>query len=338
MTIRLENTTASAINDVISSERHHIGAAAAGMALTLIIVTDEEHQSEAARAATYSANQHPCRILIVIARPARGKPRLDADIHVGDGEGPGEMIRLRLVGPLAHQQASVILPLLLPDTPVVAWWPGRAPEDPAADSVGQLASRRITDAASSRTPLATLVARAQIYQPGDTDMAWTRTTAWRSLLATALDEPFPTITSAEVLARRANPSAMLLASWIAARLGVSATVTATRAEGISEVRLHTAGGDIGVARPDGHLAKVYRPEFTSRGIPMPRRELRDLLSEELRRLDSDETYAQALVYLSKHAEELSLGSPATNRRTKQQPKSVPKKSSKRTSTKRTSTK
>lgn len=330
MTIRLENTTASAINDVIARERHHIGAAT-GMALTLLIVTDEEHQSEAARAATYSANQHPCRILIVIARPARGKPRLDADIHVGDGEGPGEMIRLRLIGPLAHQEASVVVPLLLPDTPIVAWWPGRAPTDPAADPVGQLAARRITDAASSRTPLAALVDRAQVYQPGDTDMAWTRTTAWRSLLATALDEPFPTITGAEVFARKANPSAMLLASWISARLGVPAAVTAHRAEGISEVRLHTVDGDIGVARPDGHLAKVYRPEFTSRGIPMPRRELRDLLSEELRRLDSDEIYAQALAYLGEHQDALSGGpSKAKGRSPKPAKPAKPTKRSKRT--------
>ncbi|MGV1036874.1 MAG: glucose-6-phosphate dehydrogenase assembly protein OpcA [Candidatus Nanopelagicales bacterium] len=337
MTIRLENTTASAINDVIAHERHHIGTAATGMVLTLVIVTDEEHQAEAARAATYSANQHPCRILIVIARPARGKPRLDADIHVGDGEGPGEMIRLRLIGPLAHQQASVVVPLLLPDTPVVAWWPARAPADPSADPVGQLAARRITDAASSRNPLATLADRAHVYQPGDTDMAWTRTTAWRSLLATALDEPFPVITSAEVLARKANPSATLLASWISARLGVRTTVTATRAEGIAEVRLHTADGDIGVARPDGHLAKVYRPEFTSRGVPMPRRELRDLLSEELRRLDSDEIYAQALGYLGKHVEELGVDSSKATDRSAKPRKTTNKKPSSKKTKKRTST-
>ena len=31
---------------------------------------------------------------------------------------------------------SVVLPLLLPDSPVALWWPTDAPEDPAADPLG----------------------------------------------------------------------------------------------------------------------------------------------------------------------------------------------------------
>ena len=110
---------ASEVNAAISAERHRLGATSTGMVLTFVIITDELHQSEATRAATFSANQHPCRIIVVIPRPARGKPQLDAEVWVGDREGPGETVKLRLKGPLAHQQASVVLPLLLPDTPVV---------------------------------------------------------------------------------------------------------------------------------------------------------------------------------------------------------------------------
>ena len=110
MSLLLEGTTASAVNSAISAERHRLGATSTGMALTFVIITDELHQSEATRAATFAANQHPCRIVVVIPRPGRGKPQLDAEVWVGDREGPGETVKLRLKGPLAKQQASVVLP------------------------------------------------------------------------------------------------------------------------------------------------------------------------------------------------------------------------------------
>ena len=41
-----------------------------------------------------------------------------------------------------------MLPLLLPDSPVAIWWPTSAPADTAADPLGALAQRRITDSAA----------------------------------------------------------------------------------------------------------------------------------------------------------------------------------------------
>ena len=61
---------------------------------------------------------------------------------------------LRLSGPLAKHASSVVMPFLLPDTPVVAWWPDVAPAVPAQDPLGKLAIRRITDATNGADPLA----------------------------------------------------------------------------------------------------------------------------------------------------------------------------------------
>ena len=36
---------------------------------------------------------------------------------------------------------SVVLPLLLPDSPVAVWWPADHPPDPAEDPLGRLAQR-----------------------------------------------------------------------------------------------------------------------------------------------------------------------------------------------------
>ncbi len=58
---------------------------------------------------------------------------------------------ITLTGAVTKHPESVVLPLLLPDSPVVVWWPAKAPADPAADPLGRLARRRITDAAAVPT-------------------------------------------------------------------------------------------------------------------------------------------------------------------------------------------
>jgi len=294
MTTRLENTTAGEIVRTINAERHRIGATATGMVLTLIIVTDEENQSDATRAASYSAMEHPCRIITLIPRPGRVEPQLDANIDVGDTMGPGETVRLRLRGALADHAASVALPLLLPDTPVVVWWPTRAPEVPAEDPVGSLAQRRITDVAAEHHPLHSLLTRQTGYVAGDTDLAWTRTTVWRSMLAAALDLPFARITGVDVRCERSNPSGVLLQAWLHNCLKVPVQLHRSQGPGITDVTIHTADGPIELSRPDGRTARLSRPNVNAHDVPLPRRDLRDLIGEELRRLDPDDTYAEAL--------------------------------------------
>lgn len=294
MTIRLERTTAGEIVRTINEERHRIGATATGMVLTLIIVTDEENQSDATRAASYSAMEHPCRIITLIPRPGRVEPQLDANIDVGDTLGPGETVRLRLRGDLAAHGASVALPLLLPDTPVVVWWPTVCPDVPSEDPIGSMAQRRITDAATSRHPMHTLLERQRSYVAGDTDLAWTRTTIWRSMLAAALDQPFEPITHVDVSCERSNPSGALLQAWLHTCLRVPVELHRSRGPGITGVVIHTKGGPIELTRPDGRTGRLSRPDVTTHDVPLPRRDLRDLIGEELRRLDPDDTYAEAL--------------------------------------------
>jgi glucose-6-phosphate dehydrogenase assembly protein OpcA len=294
MTTRLENTTADAIVRAINAERHKVGATSTGMVLTLIIVTDEENQSDATRAAAHSAMEHPCRIITLIPRPGRVDPALDANIDVGDTMGPGETVRLRLRGELSEHGASVALPLLLPDTPVVVWWPTTCPDVPAEDPIGRMAQRRITDAAAQRHPLQALAERQKGYVPGDTDLSWTRTTTWRSMLAAALDLPYAPIERAEVSAERTNPSGMLLQAWLRNCLDVPVDLHRSRGPGVTGVVLHTTAGPIELTRPDGRTGRLARPGIAAHDVPLARRDLRDLIGEELSRLDPDDTYGEAL--------------------------------------------
>ena len=292
--ITLENTSASEVAQAIERERQRVGTPSVSMVLTLLILTDELHQADAIAAASQAAREHPMRIIALISRPGRQEAHLDAQIHVGGDEGPGEIIACRLNGVLAKHAGSVAIPLLLPDTPVVAWWPGDSPDHPASDHIGQHAQRRITDTNSSSSYVAQLGVRLANYEPGDTDLAWTRTTPWRAMLAAALDQPVGRVTSVEVFVQARVPSGLLIAGWLQQRLKVPTKVTHTRGPGITKVVLTTSKGQVILDRPDGRVARLELPNAPISTVALIRRTLAEQLAEELRRLDPDEIYLQAL--------------------------------------------
>jgi glucose-6-phosphate dehydrogenase assembly protein OpcA len=293
MTIDLTDTTTGAIDQALTEARRRLGGMTLGMVLTLIIVTDEAAQYDAIRAANQAAREHPCRILAVIARRPKGDSRLDAEIRVGETS-PGETIVLRMYGPLGQHADSVAAPLLVPDVPVVTWWPDEAPETPAKHPLGALAQRRVTDSAASEEPHEVLAALAEGYQPGDTDFGWTRATPWRSLLAATLDQPHPPVTAGEVAAELDNPTADLIAAWLSLRLSVPVSRTVSGGPGITGVTFTTPDGGITITRPDGRTATLSWPGQTDRRVALHRRDTAELLAEELRRLDPDEVYAETL--------------------------------------------
>ena len=297
MTIDLTDTTTGRIQAALSEARRRLGGPAMGMVLTLVIGTDEAMQYDAIRAASHAGREHPSRVLGVITRNSRSEPRLDAEIRVGENT-PGETVLLRLYGPLGQHADSVAAPLLVPDTPVVTWWPGKAPEVPAGDPLGALAQRRVTDAAASSDPMHALSNLAASYRPGDTDFAWSRATPWRSLLAAGLDQPHEEITGGLVAAETGNPTAALLAAWLSIRLNVPFATDDSAGPGITEVRLSTLAGDIALTRPDGRVATLSRPGQPDRMVALHRRETTELLGEELRRLDPDEVYAEAIAHFA----------------------------------------
>ncbi|NUT97043.1 MAG: glucose-6-phosphate dehydrogenase assembly protein OpcA, partial [Saccharothrix sp.] len=254
MIIDLPSTTTSQVNSKLVQLREEGGAVTLGRVLTLVIVTDDGSKTEdAVDAANDASREHPCRVIVVARGARRAAPRLDAQIRVGGDAGASEVIVLRLYGELANEGASCVVPLLLPDTPVVAWWPNEAPAVPAHDPIGQLAQRRITDSAAEKNPIKALDQRKAGYTPGDTDLAWTRLTLWRAMLASAFDlPPYEKVTEAEVSGEADSPSTDLLAAWLAGSLRVPVKRSkAVRGEGIVDVRLERKSGVVELVRPDG---------------------------------------------------------------------------------------
>ncbi|WP_245961868.1 glucose-6-phosphate dehydrogenase assembly protein OpcA [Quadrisphaera granulorum] len=294
----MPRTSTAAIAKRLVHLRDSGGAVALGRVLTLVVPTDDEHAEAAIEAANDASREHPCRILVLAAADERGTSRLDGQIRVGGDAGASEVIVLRSYGPLTGHGASMVIPLLLPDAPVVVWWPGEAPEHPATDPIGSMAQRRITDAAASPDPVAALHRLAAHHVPGDTDFAWSRLTLWRGLLAAAFDQvPADVVTSATVTGASNSPSTELLAAWLALALQCPVTrVSGPAGGGIVGVRLERPSGVIELARPDSRVATLTQPGQPERRLALPRRSNRDCLAEELRRLDPDDIYGEVLTH------------------------------------------
>jgi glucose-6-phosphate dehydrogenase assembly protein OpcA len=302
----LWDTNGTAVVKELAAQRRTGGAVLSGVALTLVVVADESRVDEAEEAATHAAEMHPCRLLIVVRRQIDAPvPRLDAEVSLGGRLGPGEAVVMRMYGRLGLHAESVVLPLLAADAPVVAWWHSAPPDRLATDALAVISDRRITDVSVAEDPMKALRTRAADYAPGDTDLAWTRSTAWRFSLTSTLDsvagrrgEPVR-VEGARLEGDPNNATAQLVAGWISSRCGCAVEVVqgartpdATGVDTIAltldhdeEVRLQAdRRGGAAVTQPN-------RPEST---VALPGRALGDLVGEELRRLDRDEPYAEAL--------------------------------------------
>ncbi|KLL11924.1 MULTISPECIES: glucose-6-phosphate dehydrogenase assembly protein OpcA [Protofrankia] len=293
----LWDTTGTDVVKALAAERRSAGALAFGLALTLVVVVDEKHVSVAESAATTAAAAHPCRLLIIVRRQLdASNSRLDAEVSIGGRLGPGEAVVMRMYGRLGLHAESVVLPLLAPDAPVVTWWDGEPPDRIAYDPLGVFADRRVSDVAADPDPVAALRRRAVDFAPGDTDLAWTRLTGWRTLIAAAFDSITEQPRSVTIAGSPTDPSVCLLSGWLADRLHVPVTVSeAVSQGGPTGIRVDfDHDGELTLTRQDTHTALLRRPGRPDRALPLPERGLGDLLAEELRRLDNDAPYADAL--------------------------------------------
>lgn len=289
--IELTETNSAGIAAELMRARTRAGSPAMGMVMSLVVVVGEEDSHDAMEAARAASKEHPARVLGVILGDARGTAVVNAQVGTGAGWS-GETALIRLKGEVVKHPESVVLPLLLPDSPVAVWWPTDAPLDPAADPLGALAQRRITDAAAAtRARTKAIHHQCSTYAKGNTDLAWTRITPWRALLAAALDQHPEKVTAASVTAERISPSADLLVAWLHDRLKVDVERKTSGGPGITEVVLSTRSGDVSINRPDGKLASFISPGQPDRPVALKRRTVPELLAEELRRLDEDDVYA-----------------------------------------------
>ena len=300
MITTLTDTTASAIDKKMIEMRETFGENTIGRVLTLIIIStgDVEEPLEAAIAASH---EHPARVIVVDTEPEAPSSGLDAEIRVGRDAGAAEVVILRARGDVLSSLDTLVMALLLPDAPIVTWWPENAPSSPVHDVLGSMSQRRITDSAACADPLATLKRLRRGYASGDSDFAWSRLTRWRGLVASAYEVPPVAVpTRIEVSGSVDDPSVALMAGWLEHALGVEVEVLPPRDgnagfAGVHGVRLVREDGVIDLTRIDDDSIVLKLPgDETGQHVTMPRRTLPELVTEELRRLDPDEVYGEVL--------------------------------------------
>ncbi|WP_066904165.1 glucose-6-phosphate dehydrogenase assembly protein OpcA [Millisia brevis] len=299
MIVDIPETSTGEVSRRLVDLRKEGGAITLGRVLTLLVSlpAGSARVEEAITAAKHAGNEHPCRVIVLQPLPDEPGPGLDAQIRVGGDAGASEVLVLRLRGDLASHEAAVVIPFLLPDTPVVVWWPEAAPDVPAEDPLGALAKRRITDATLGVDPPAAIRARIGSYVAGDTDLAWSRTTPWRALLASCFDEAETATTltgpgaSAVVTGRHNEPAFDLIAGWLATRLNIPVT----RTVGEPLVEITSDEEYLRLSRPQTELTGLLsRSGLPDALVPLARRDTDVCLAEELRRLDADEVYHESL--------------------------------------------
>ena len=168
------------------------------------------------------AERHPSRTIILVPRPDLDDG-MDAELSircfpVGDRAICGEVIELMLRGEHSRAPASIVQPLLISDLPVFCRWRG----EPVFDSAefGQLVDvvdRLIVDSTEwDHLPSAYARLAERFDATVVSDIAWSRTERWRSLLASL----WPAIADARSLrVHGTRAQTYLLGGWLTSRLG-----------------------------------------------------------------------------------------------------------------------
>ena len=295
MIIPLYATSVNQVATRLVELRAQSGVAALARHQTLLIecpAADTENSIQIARAATMG---HPGRVVVVTAQAPDAHPALDAQIRVGSDAGSGEVIVLRLVGHAAGHLDAVVSPLLLPDTPVVVWWPSQRPEVPATSALGALASKRITDAREAADVAAALEQLSAGYTTGDTDLCWARLSPWRAMLAAALKgTTLPGPVTSAMVSGPVGVAAELMATWIGFVLRVPVRREVDFSGALSAVELNFSGGGRLLLDKEHTQAGVMLrlTGHPDRHLVLSRRSTPDCLAEELRCLGSDQVYGQ----------------------------------------------
>ena len=307
--------TATTTDRIVSALLAEEGASGGSHVLTLIIDTDAAGLEDALASAHGASLDHPCRIVAVV-RPDDGDeastgPRsrdghvpsdlpghLDAEIRVGHDAGAGQTLVLRPWGEAAEHVDTLVVPFLLPDVPVVAWWPTAPPACPSTSPLGRLASTRITNTPALNDPVAALKALAPSFTRGDIDLAWTRITLWRAMVASTLDPVLRegAVRGVVIAGEPENASIALMIRWLALRTGVAVEQTDVPGfSGIASITVTTPAGEIAIARMDQERATITRPGGGAPQVAtMPRREPITTMNEELRRLTPDLVFEEVL--------------------------------------------
>jgi glucose-6-phosphate dehydrogenase assembly protein OpcA len=224
------------------------------------------------------AERHPSRTVVLLPQPDADDDGMAASVQVechpagGGREICTETIRIELKGKPASVPESVVQPLLLPDLPVFLRWRGVPPFGAHHfEGLIGVVDRLIVDSTEWPDLPAGYAELVDVFaQVVVSDIAWARTSRWRTELA-SLWPGIADVSRVRVVGTAAQ--ANLLAGWLRSRLKRSVELE------------HEAADKLVAVDVDGEPAP-----FPPGEAPDPA----DLLSEELDRFTRDPIYEAAV--------------------------------------------
>jgi len=168
---------------------------------------------------------HPSRTIILFPEPRASDNRIDARAEVERWKVPDtdrslvtEVVELTLRGARAKAPASIVEPLLISDLPVFLRWRGEpAWGAPELEQLVDIADRLIVDSTEWDDVPGAYRRLAELFPLcAASDIAWARTSRWRTHLATL----WPGLADVRsVRVRGTAAQAWLLCGWLRSRLG-----------------------------------------------------------------------------------------------------------------------
>lgn len=217
----LTNTTLAAVERALIEEREE-GAQRTSV-MTHVVWAPPAWLKAAERTLAGLSERHPSRTVLLTPAPRR-KPGIDAVVDVREFAVQGssrciasEVVELTLKGARANAPASIVLPLLISDLPVFCRWRGEPGWDsPELEQLVAVVDRLVVDSSEWEGLPASYERLMQLFgRVAVSDIAWTRTEAWRIRIAAL----WPGIRRAKkVEVTGPQPDALLLAGWLRSRL------------------------------------------------------------------------------------------------------------------------
>ncbi len=176
---------------------------------------------------------------------------------------------------------SVILPLAVPDLPVMLWCrSARLARRPEFGEIAGMATKVVMDSAAATDCADAIQRMADAVRRGGilADLAWTRLTRWRETLARVFEnrDTLARLSEVDSVQVRFGPgydtAAWYLAAWAANALAtVGQTVTPAVGRQDESLRLELSGGAfrVSLSRQDDRLVTVVNEQSNCTNLPRP---------------------------------------------------------------------
>jgi len=296
--------------------------------MTLLVIA-EAADDAAALGETVAAlmPEHPARAILIRLR-GEGERALSQRVYQQCWKPFGqrqqiccEQIEITASDAALADLPSVILPLAVPDLPVILWCrSARLVRRPEFGEIAGMATKVVIDSAAAGDSTDAIVCMADGVRSGGilADLAWTRLTRWRETLARVFEnrDTLARLSEVDSVQVRFGPgyetAAWYLAAWAANALAsvgqvVTPLVTQVISRQDESLRLELSGGTFRVelSRQEDRLVTVVNEQSNCTNLPRPADY--HLMREELGIVRRDAVFERTLASAARLAVSSSSG-------------------------------